>query len=162
MKYAQKFGLLILFVIGLVVMLVAQGPNISGVYTYNLGNANTILKYLGPSGGNGAPVLTASGLSDNGTALTYTGTSMTINATPVITGLGQGNLKVTLTTTAATSDVVTLTGASATSNCTFSAANASAGTNIATTFVSAVATNSVTITHAATANMIYNIQCTPA
>jgi hypothetical protein len=158
----KKLGLLLLILLCVVLFAFAQAPNTSGVYTFNLGNTNAILKYLGPSGGNGAPVITASGLSDNGTVLTYTGTSMTINATPVITGLGQGNLKATLTTTAATSDVVTLTGASATSNCTFSAANASAGTNIATTFVSAVATNSVTITHAATANMIYNIQCTPA
>lgn len=150
----------VMTVLLLSVLLFAQTPNTSGVYTVSMGNTNQIPKLSAYSAG--VPMLTASGLTDNGTTLAYSGTAETINGAPVVLGLGQGDLKAQLTTTAATSDVVTVTGASATSNCTFSPANASAATNIATSFVSANATNSVTITHTATAGMIYNIQCTPA
>jgi hypothetical protein len=89
-----------------------------------------------------------------------------INGTPVIgpaSGSGaalKGVLSATLTTTAATSDNVTLAGVTTSSVCVFSAFNASAATNIATSYVSAVTANTVTITHTATASMIYKIHCT--
>lgn len=70
-----------------------------------------------------------------------------------------GYLSGQLTTTATTSDALTITGLNSSSICTFSAANSSAASNIATSFISAVATNSVTLTHAATAGMIYNFVC---
>jgi hypothetical protein len=162
MNRLSKVLLLVCLIIVCVLFIVAQAPSTSGLYTYNLGSPNQIIKFLGVSGGTNVPVATGSALSDNGTVLTYTGTSMTINAAPVVVGLGQGDIKAQVTTTAATTDVVTVTGASATSNCTFSAANASAATNMATSFISAVAPNAVTLTHVATAGMIYNLQCTPA
>lgn len=152
---------IVTFVIGSLLFWLTPQVNIGGIYTQNLTSVNQLVKLAGNSGGGGTPILTGSALIDSGTTLAYSGTSMTINAAPVMTGLGQGDLKATLTTTAAASDIVPITGVSATSNCTFSAANASAATNIATSFVSAVAANQVTLSHAATASMIYNIQCTP-
>lgn len=70
-----------------------------------------------------------------------------------------GYLSGQLTTTAATSDALTITGLNSSSICTFSAANASAASNITSSFISAVATNSVTLTHAAASGMIYNFTC---
>lgn len=75
------------------------------------------------------------------------------------TGTSYGVLKGTLTTTAATSDALTITGLATTSVCTFSATNSTAATNIATSYVSAVAANSVTLTHTATASMTYSFLC---
>ena len=65
-----------------------------------------------------------------------------------------------LTTTASTSDNVTVTGATASSHCWISPTNASAATNIATTYISTKAANTITITHTATASMTYDIGCT--
>lgn len=70
-----------------------------------------------------------------------------------------GYLSGQLTTTAATSDALTITGLNSSSICTFSAANSSAASNIATSFISAVATNNVTLTHTVTSGMIYNFVC---
>jgi len=70
-----------------------------------------------------------------------------------------GTLSGKLTTTAATSDSLTITGLNSSSICAFSAANASAATNLTTSFISAVAANSLTLTHTATAGMIYNFVC---
>lgn len=65
----------------------------------------------------------------------------------------------TLTTTAATSDNVTVTGATASSKCSLTPTNASAATNVATTYVSSKTTNQITVTHVATAGMTYDILC---
>lgn len=82
--------------------------------------------------------------------------------TDAATGTSYSVLKATLTTTAATTDVVTVTGVTTTSKCVFSADNASAATNTATSFVSTIAANAVTVTHTATAGMIYTLLCTPS
>lgn len=162
MNRVSKLVAVIVILICCVWLAVAQAPSTSGFYTFNTGNPNQLVKLLGYSGGSNIPVATASLLSDNGTVLSYAGTSMTINGAPAVTGLGQGDIKAQVTTTAATSDAITVTGVTSTSNCTFSPANASAATDVATSFISAVAANSVTLTHTATAGMIYNLQCTPA
>lgn len=65
-----------------------------------------------------------------------------------------------VTTSAATSDVVTVTNATTTSHCGLAATNASAATNIATTYISAKAANAITLTHAGIAGMTYDLVCT--
>lgn len=69
-------------------------------------------------------------------------------------------LVATLTTTAATSDNVTVTGMTSSGHCSIDPTNASAATNLATTFVSAKTTNQITVTHTATASMTYDVVCT--
>lgn len=76
----------------------------------------------------------------------------TTNAVPV--------LPASLTTTAATSDSVSITGVTASSHCTIGPTNASAATNVATTYISAKGSGSITVTHTATASMTYDILCT--
>lgn len=66
-----------------------------------------------------------------------------------------------LVTTAAASDNVTVTGMTASGHCNLTPTNTAGATNIATTFVSAKAANQITVTHAVTANMNYDISCTP-
>jgi len=68
-------------------------------------------------------------------------------------------LSTTLTTTAATSDNVSLTGVTASSKCGLQPTNASAATNVATTYISAKTTNQITVTHTATASMTYDVFC---
>jgi hypothetical protein len=65
-----------------------------------------------------------------------------------------------LTTAAATSDNLSVLGATSTSHCQLTPTNASAATNIATTFVSAKTSNQITVSHAATAGMTYDVNCT--
>jgi hypothetical protein len=64
------------------------------------------------------------------------------------------------TTTSGTSDNVTITGMTSSGHCELEPTNASAATNLATTYVSAKASNQITVTHAATANMNYDVLCT--
>lgn len=101
-----------------------------------------LVKYVAYS--QGAPVLGASSIVDSASGTSY------------------GVLKGTLSTTAATTNAVTITGVTTTSNCVIAATNAAGATNIATTYISAVAANTVTVTHIATAALTYNIQCTPS
>jgi hypothetical protein len=106
------------------------------------GATNTLTKYIGVI--QGSSILGPATIVDAASGTSY----------PV--------LKATLTTTAATSDAVTLTGVTTTSVCVVGAAGATAATNIATTYVSAVAANTVTVTHTATASMVYKLLCSPA
>lgn len=66
-----------------------------------------------------------------------------------------------LTTTASTSDNLTITGMTSSGHCALFATNASAATNVATTYISAKTTNQITVTHTATASMTYDFVCTP-
>ena len=67
-----------------------------------------------------------------------------------------------LTTTAATSDNVTLTGMTASGHCYgLTPTNASAAANVATTYVSAKTANQITVKHTAVASMTYDIACSP-
>lgn len=65
----------------------------------------------------------------------------------------------TLTTTAATSNTLTVTGMTSSGHCSLTPTNASAATNIATTFISAKTTNQITVTHVATSGMTYDALC---
>jgi hypothetical protein len=65
-----------------------------------------------------------------------------------------------LVTTAAATDNVTIQGMASGGHCTLTPTNAAAATNIATTYISAKAANQITVSHAATANMNYDIACT--
>ena len=71
------------------------------------------------------------------------------------------NLVASLTTTAATSDNVTMTGMTSSGHCSLAPTNASAATNLATTYISTKTTNQITVTHTATAGMTYDLRCTP-
>jgi hypothetical protein len=66
-----------------------------------------------------------------------------------------------LTTTAATSDNVTVAGATSSSHCFLTPTNASAATNIAKTYISSKTTNQITVAHITTSGMTYDISCTP-
>jgi hypothetical protein len=70
-----------------------------------------------------------------------------------------GVLTASITTTAATSDVVAIPGMTSAGHCGLGATNAIAATNLATTYISAKATNQITLTHAATAGMTYDAVC---
>ncbi len=94
----------------------------------------------------------------NGSAtVTLPAATSTIATTSQLTAAG------TLTSTAATSDSVTLTwpdgGSRTPGTCSLMPTNASAATNIATSYISAKASNSVTVTHTATAGMTYDVRC---
>jgi hypothetical protein len=69
-----------------------------------------------------------------------------------------------VSTTAASSDSVTITwpdgGSRTPGHCSLAATNASAATNVATSYISAKAPNAVTLTHTATASMSYDVVCT--
>jgi hypothetical protein len=65
-----------------------------------------------------------------------------------------------LTTTAATSDNLTVTGMTSSGHCSLTATNASAATNTATTYISAKTTNQITVTHAVVSGMTYDVFCT--
>lgn len=107
----------------------------------------------------------------NGNILaTFTGTP-TANHVATFTGNTTGpmlqdggvlttTLPASITTTAATSDNVTITGMAATGHCSLAATNTTAATNIATTYISNKTTNQITVTHAAVAGMSYDILCT--
>lgn len=66
-----------------------------------------------------------------------------------------------LTTTAASSDVLTVTGMTASGHCANVPTNASAATNYTSTYVSAKTTNQITVTHPATSGMTFDFLCTP-
>ena len=141
-NFMKVFGvvLTLLFVVPAVVVAGQAAYSYATTYT-SYGATNTLVKYAGQS--QGSMLLGPSTIVDAGSGTSY----------PVLKG--------NLTTTAATSDAVTITGVTSTSNCVFGESNATAATNIAATYISAVAANTVTVTHAATAGMMYNIHCTP-
>jgi hypothetical protein len=64
-----------------------------------------------------------------------------------------------LTTTSATSDIVTLPGMTISGHCSIASGNSSAAANIGATYYT-TGTNQITITHATTASMIYTGSCT--
>jgi len=141
-NYMKMIVLALALLVGIPAVVVAGQAAYSYATTYtSYGATNTLVKYVGQS--QGSMLLGPSTIVDAGSGTSY----------PVLKGV--------LTTTAATSDAVTITGVTSTSNCVFGEANATAATNVATTYISAVAANTVTVTHTATAGMIYNIHCTP-
>ena len=88
--------------------------------------------------------------------------TLTANRT---TTLPDGNSYTTvvasLTTTAATSDNVTVTGMTSSGHCSLTPTNASADTLLTGTYISAKTTNQITVTHAATSGATFDVLCTP-
>jgi hypothetical protein len=72
-----------------------------------------------------------------------------------------GPVVASLTTTANTSDIVSIPGFVSTGHVSLTATNAAAAATIATTYVSSKSANSITITHPATANATFDIVATP-
>lgn len=90
------------------------------------------------------------------------GTGSTVNNSTICTpGNGACNvLTASLTTTAATSDTVTVTGMTSSGHCSLTPTGSTAAADTSR-YVSAKATNSVTVTHAATAGETFDLICTP-
>ena len=65
------------------------------------------------------------------------------------------------TTTAATTDTVTVTGMTSSGHCSLQPTNAGAAGGIASVYVSAKATNQITVTHTATATWTFDVLCVP-
>lgn len=86
------------------------------------------------------------------------------HAVCLVTGAGCPILPFSFTTTAATTDVVTVTGMTSSGHCSIFATNATAGTmvqNATPTFIDTFATNSITVHHVATASATFSGICTP-
>lgn len=64
------------------------------------------------------------------------------------------------TTTAATSDNVTVTGMTSAGHCSLTATNSGAAGGIASVYVSAKTTNQITVTHTATSGWTFDVMCT--
>ena len=75
--------------------------------------------------------------------------------------VANGPLVGTLTTTAATSDVVSIPGILSTSHVSYTPTNAAAATMIASTYVSNKSAGSITITHPATSGATFDLIITP-
>jgi len=65
------------------------------------------------------------------------------------------------TTTAATTDNVTVTGMTASGHCMLQPTNSAAAAGIASVFVSNKTTNQITVTHTSSANWNFDVMCTP-
>jgi len=70
-------------------------------------------------------------------------------------------ISTSLTTTAATTDNVTVTGMTSTGHCYLTATNSGAAGGIASVFISAKTTNQITVTHTATSGWTFDVVCTP-
>ena len=80
----------------------------------------------------------------------------------VIPNIGiNGPIVGTLTTTGATSDVVSITGILSTSHVALQPTNASAATMFASTYVSSKSVGSITVTHPATSGATFDLIITP-
>ena len=111
----------------------------------------------------GLPTMAATNFYGTLTDTTQSAGTACFSASGVLSSSGCTSgapLVATLTTTAASSDNLTVTGMTASGHCALSPTNASAATNIATTYVSAKTTNQITVTHTATASMTYDFLCT--
>lgn len=124
--------------------------------SYNVDSfAPTFCQYFTTDASNAMPLKLCSNGTGGGLMSHFLG-AIDLNGVPILP-----TIPVTLTTTAATTEVITVTGMTASGHCSLGALNSAAATNITTTFISSKATNSVTVTHAATAGMVYDLLCTP-
>lgn len=108
--------------------------------------------------GNGGNILVFGNTSGSTTIQTQ---AVASGITLLAAGTSATAIPASLTTTAATSDNVTITGMTASGHCILQPTNASADTLLTGTFVSAKAANQITVTHAATAGATFDILCTP-
>lgn len=86
------------------------------------------------------------------------------NGSTQFNGAVKGNnipIVTSFTTTAATSDNVTVTGMTSSGHCSLQPTNAAADTLLTGTYVSAKTTNQITVTHAATSGGTFDVMCTP-
>lgn len=111
-------------------------------------------------GDDGFALGTSAGVAIVGPLLANTSLRVGASGSTISDSRTLAQLPAALTTTAATSDNVSITGVTSSSHCFFSATNATAATNIATTYISAKTTNQITVTHAAISGMTYDIICT--
>jgi hypothetical protein len=72
-----------------------------------------------------------------------------------------GVIATSFTTTAATTDTVTVTGMTSSGHCSLQPTNAGAAGGIASVYVSAKTTNQITVTHTATATWTFDVLCVP-
>ena len=77
-----------------------------------------------------------------------------------ISGPSAAIMVATLSTTAATTDNVTVTGLTSSGHCTMTPTNATAAADITSTYISKTTTNQITITHPASSGRTWNIHCT--
>ncbi len=84
----------------------------------------------------------------------------------IVAGVGASNIGknipilTSFTTTASTSDNVTVTGMTSSGHCMLQPTNASADTLLTGTYISAKATNQITVTHASTSGANFDVLCT--
>jgi hypothetical protein len=127
---------------------------------------------LQSSDSSGTPVNLLKVGSDNKVYITGHPTQKTIllQATPGINGLTVGasansgfNIPIvaSFTTTAATTDDVTLRGMTSEGHCSLQPTNPQAAQGITSVFISAKTTNQITVTHAAIAGSTFDVFCTP-
>jgi len=83
----------------------------------------------------------------------YNGSATYLRVPQVITA--------SLTTTAATTDKVTVNGMTASGHCYLTATNSGAAGGIASVFISAKTTNQITVTHAPTSGWTFDVVCSP-
>lgn len=121
-------------------------PNTGGPWFTNSTNA-----WHQVQGVNATTGFQINGTAPNGHVLIGNGTNYVDGTIPAASA----------TTTAATSDNVTITGMTSSGHCSVDPTNASAATNLATTYISAKAANQITLTHTATAGMTFDVVCTP-
>lgn len=137
-------------------------PNNAGVVARNAGNTADLTLIQSTAGdkvevdSNGAGTILGGGFSAGG-GQTIASTNA-VALTSELVGAGS------VTTTAATSDSVTITwpdgGTRTPGHCSMAPTDASAATNIATSYISAKGSNALTLTHTATASMTYDFTCT--
>ena len=84
-----------------------------------------------------------------------------MNTSAVAGGTASPIISTSFTTTAATTDNVTVTGMTSAGHCTLNPTNSGAAGGIASVFVSAKASNQITVTHTATAGWTFDVMCSP-
>jgi hypothetical protein len=89
------------------------------------------------------------------------GTRNTLTLPATVSGTVLVGLSTSFTTTAATTDNVTVTGMTSSGHCQLQATNSGAAGGIASVYVSAKTTNQITVTHTATSGWIFDVLCTP-
>lgn len=135
-----------------------QGLN-TGVHvtTPTVGAGSTITEWDGVRIEPGPTAGTKCSLNIGGSTSGFT----CVNTSAVAGGTAAPVISTSFTTTAATTDNVTVTGMTSTGHCKLQPTNTAAAAGIASVFVSAKAANQITVTHTATANWTFDVMCSP-
>lgn len=105
-----------------------------------------------PSSGNNLVAVKELANGNLSIANSKSGTGLVGNNIPIVTSF---------TTTAATSDNVTVNGMTASGHCVLTPTNSGAAAGIASVYVSAKATSQIAVTHTATSGWKFDVMCTP-